>query len=752
MPRGSYKRYLHRYGDGVIPRSTHYKHLQQLRKTLENERSGISVEPADNILQTTTINVDESSSVCVDQNTTSTSSSSYNPNTNWSKDLHEKVNDNLWLYDDYNEQTREDEIWFDVEELPSVENSHGLLNNEPAEMPCDHSSNTSNDEDSYNQPLCNCTSITRGEALLMTLLLGVEESLTWKSITAILSLINTLFGRKVVLDSKFTLFKALQLNEKMISFHMYCNNCMYYLGVQNNADTKGLICENCGNPDEPSDIAYFITLNMMTQLKITLQDPEVQQALFEHFEKTENIEDNGAIKNITDGQIYKKLCKPNNPLCKSNNLTYTFNTDGCQKSKSSKISTWPIFAVINELPIKLQKKHMIMSGIWVNNKDPDMLLFLKPFVDEANELSDKGIKWTLRNKVIKSKFIPICSVVDSVARCKLLNMKQFNGFYGCTFCEHPTNSVDGSRRFCISTVIPKDRTDASIKKNMELAAESEYGTNVMGIWGPSALMNLKYFDIADGMSPDYMHAFLIGAVKQHTNILLTSFGKDYYVGNPNQLNAIDERLLNFKHPTCITRSSRTIKDREMWKANEWRSWLLFYCLICMKDILPSKYFNHLALLVEALSIMLSGKIKVEELRTAGDLLTRYVVLYQDYFGKAAMTYNIHLLLHVEKSVLNLGPLWYHSTFIFENENHFILKMQKSPTHLALQIARRFIFEKSVPALNRKLIKSNDFNIFCERNLTGRLKKIFQIDGCTLIGKGQDYQLTITEQKLFKAAK
>ncbi|XP_074103974.1 uncharacterized protein LOC141530648 [Cotesia typhae] len=165
MPRGSYKRYLHRYGDGVIPRSTHYKHLQQLRKTLENERSGISVEPADNILQTTTINVDESSSVCVDQNTTSTSSSSYNPNTNWSKDLHEKVNDNLWLYDDYNEQTREDEIWFDVEELPSVENSHGLLNNEPAEMPCDHSSNTSNDEDSYNQPLCNCTSITRGEAL-----------------------------------------------------------------------------------------------------------------------------------------------------------------------------------------------------------------------------------------------------------------------------------------------------------------------------------------------------------------------------------------------------------------------------------------------------------------------------------------------------------------------------------------------------------------------------------------------------------
>lgn len=575
----------------------------------------------------------------------------------------------------------------------------------------------------------------------MTLLLGVEESLTWKTITAILSLINTLFGKK-----------TLQLNEKIISYHLFCNDCMFYFGIQKNSNTEGLMCENCGDLDEPSNISFFITLDMETQLTAILLDPEVQQTLFEHFENKNNFVDNSIIQNITDGQVYKKLSEANGPLSENYNLTYTFNTDGCQKSKSSKISSWPIFAVINELPIKLQKKHMFMSGIWVNNKDPDMQLFLKPFVDKANKLSDKGIEWKLKDKVITSKFIPICAVVDSVARCKMLNMKQFNGLYGCTFCEHPTDSVDGSRKYCISTVIPRDRTDVSIKKNMELVAKNKYGTSIMGVLGPSALMNLNHFDIADGMSPDYMHAFLIGAVKQHTNIMLTSFGREYYVGNPDQLKVIDKRLLNFKHPTCITRSSRSIVDREMWKANEWRSWLLFYSLICLKGILPEKYLNHLALLAEALGIMLSGKIKAEELNTAGLLLIKYVVLYQEYFGEAAMTYNIHLLLHMEKSVLNLGPLWHHNTFIFENENHFILKMQKSPTHLALQIARRYMFEKSLSLLDKKLNKSNGFNIFCERYLTGRLKTTFKVNGCTLIGKGKNYELNKNEQELFKTAR
>ncbi|XP_053594486.1 uncharacterized protein LOC106693488 isoform X2 [Microplitis demolitor] len=581
----------------------------------------------------------------------------------------------------------------------------------------------------------------------MTLLLGVEHSLTWKTMTAILSMINTLFGKNVVPATKYKIFKTLQQNEEIITYHLFCDDCLFYVGARNNSNIKGIICENCGDMDQPPNISFFITLNMAAQLKTIFQDLEVQQILIKRFENAGKSSNKNTIENITDGKIYKKLSTENNPLSDSFNFSYTFNTDGCQASKSSKVSTWPIYAIINELPPKLQSKHMIISSIWVSKKEPNMQLFLKPFVMQANELADKGIEWKLGDRIITSKFVPVCAVVDSVARCKMLNMKQYNGTYGCTFCEHPTESVDGYRKYTISTNIPKDRTDESIKENMNLAGQSEFGRDVMGVWGPSPLMNLKYFDIANGMSPDYMHFILLGTVKQHTEIVLSSFDKEYYIGNPNQLQIINERLMSFKHPTCITRSPRHITEKEMWKATEWRSWLLFYSLICLKGILPEKYLNHLALLVEAMNILLSEKIDKKELRIAGFLLIRYVTFYQEYFGKGAMTYNIHLLLHMEKSVSNLGPLSCHNTFTFENENHFVLKMEKSPTHLPIQVARRYIFQKSLPSFESKLIKSNGFKTFCERNLTGRLKNTFKVNECTLIGRGKAYELNIMERAL-----
>ncbi|XP_014298679.2 uncharacterized protein LOC106693851 [Microplitis demolitor] len=387
-----------------------------------------------------------------------------------------------------------------------------------------------------------------------------------------------------------------------------------------------------------------------------------------------------------------------------------------------------------------------MTGLWVDKVEPDMNLFLKSFVDEANDLSNKGLKWKLGEQTITSKFVPLCACVDSVARCKMLNMKQYNGRYGCTFCEHPTETVNKCCKFTMLTKVPVKRTDKSIKDQMVLASENEYRQDVTGVWGPSQLMNLKYFDLVDGMSPDYLHSILLGTVKQHTELLLSSFGEEYYAGSPNQLEAINRILLTFKHPTSITRSPRDIIERNKWKASEWRSWLLFYSLLCLSQIIPHQYLDHLALLVEAVTILLEDKITIEMLQTADGLLIRYVSYYQEYFGSEHMTYNVHLLLHMVNSVANLGPLWAHNTFCFENENHFILKMKKSPSHVGLQIARRYFFQKSLPAFSERFKLSDAFHKFCDRNLTGRLKNIFKIDDCILIGNGKKYNLNDSEKK------
>ncbi|XP_018366001.1 PREDICTED: uncharacterized protein LOC108763135 [Trachymyrmex cornetzi] len=201
----------------------------------------------------------------------------------------------------------------------------------------------------------------------------------------------------------------------------------------------------------------------------------------------------------------------------------------------------------------------------------------QPFVNEANSLARNGVQWNLNNEIITSKVYPICCCVDSVARPCILNMIRFNGFYGCNFCEHPTEGVDGYRRYTMSTCVPPNRTDTSIRYLMQNALNDGIhpiinkgikGPSIKGIKNPSVLINLEKFDLVDGMVPNYMHSVLLGVTWQYTEIILTSRGEEYYVGSPNQLAVINQRLTSIQPPTCITRSPRTLEERKCWKASE----------------------------------------------------------------------------------------------------------------------------------------------------------------------------------------
>lgn len=222
----------------------------------------------------------------------------------------------------------------------------------------------------------------------------------------------------------------------------------------------------------------------------------------------------------------------------------------------------------------MRSRHMFLIGLWVHQKEPNMNTFLQPFVDEANFLANKGVKWELNGSVVTSKVYPICCV-DSVARSSMLNMTRFHGSYGCNFCEHPTEGVDRYRKYTISTYVPPDRTDESIRSAMIRSLNDDI--NVIknkGVKGTSVLMNLEGFDLSNGMVPDYMHSVLLGVTRQYTELILSSPEAEYYVGAPNQLAVINRQILLIHPPTCITRSPRTLQERRNWKASEWRSWLV----------------------------------------------------------------------------------------------------------------------------------------------------------------------------------
>ena len=93
-----------------------------------------------------------------------------------------------------------------------------------------------------------------------------------------------------------------------------------------------------------------------------------------------------------------------------------------------------------------------------------------------------GIK-TIRAKLLNGVF-------DLVAKAPVINMKRFNGKYGCSTCTHPGSHSHGCHVYLPNIEpIPTARTHASI---MLAAQEAEAkGVPVCGIKGTSVLASTK---------------------------------------------------------------------------------------------------------------------------------------------------------------------------------------------------------------------------------------------------------------------
>jgi len=191
-------------------------------------------------------------------------------------------------------------------------------------------------------------------------------------------------------------------------------------------------------------------------------------------------------------------------------------------------------------------------------------------------------------------------------------------------------------------------------------------------------MNLLYLDLIWGFVVDYMHAILLGVAQLHMEYLFDSTKKKCWIDMTENIslkdltNTIDIRLLSIQPPTRITRTPRSIANCCKWKASEWRSWLLFYCVPCLKGLLKEKYLAHLAMLSQATYILLQQSISRAELEEAHKLFLLYCYYFQKYFNPKHTVYNFHLLTHVCECVKNWGPLWTHNAFCYEGQKRHLL--------------------------------------------------------------------------------
>lgn len=199
------------------------------------------------------------------------------------------------------------------------------------------------------QPIYRGALITVGESMILILCILLYHNVTYSCLSDIISIINLhCLNDQLKKNSLFKFQKYFSLNKTEFEKHYYCNNCLRPL------ESADSICPSC--PSKRN--SYFITLPFIEQLKELYKRNEFYNDLQWRFNRP--VPQPEFISDIFDGSVYKNWMD-NGFLLNPNNITLSWYTDGIPVFKSAKISAWPLYLTINELPFQMRKKRKIPS-------------------------------------------------------------------------------------------------------------------------------------------------------------------------------------------------------------------------------------------------------------------------------------------------------------------------------------------------------------------------------------------------------
>ena len=369
-------------------------------------------------------------------------------------------------------------------------------------------------------------------------------------------------------------------------------------------------------------------------------------------------------------------------------LAFSLNTDGVPLFKSSSVSIWPVYLVVNNLPpdIRVNSENVILCALWCGPQKPPCHPLLKPLMEFFKTLTTVGIslQTPVGMKTFRGKLL--LGVFDLPAKAAVLNVKQFNGTYGCSTCFHLGAQVQRSH------VYPPQKHSLRNHHTMVKHAQQATDSNsiVFGVKGPSVLSSA--LDLVKGVPCDYMHAVLEGITRWLLRAWFTSPYHNECFSLRSSLSHIDQQLVKQRPPHEFSRPPRAISTHmSYWKASELRSWLLYYSLPLLLHRLPSLYIHHFALLVCAIHILLKDSITYAALSVAEEMITDFLKLLPELYGEKSCTANSHALSHIAMFVRLWGPLWTHSAFGFESKNSHI----KNMIHGKSSVVDQLVFSSDV---------------------------------------------------------
>lgn len=138
---------------------------------------------------------------------------------------------------------------------------------------------------------------------------------------------------------------------------------------------------------------------------------------------------------------------------------------------------------------------------------------------------------------------------------------------------------------------------------------------------------------------------------------------------------------------------RSLEQRKIYKANEFRNWLLYYAVPCLRGILPLIFLKHFGLLSNSIYLLLKTTISEEDINISEQNINEFVKRYEEYYGSINMTYNMHLLLHLPQCVRENGPLWSYSNFHFETNNGVFKNFVRGTSDVMHQTVAKYLYSQ-----------------------------------------------------------
>ena len=570
-----------------------------------------------------------------------------------------------------------------------------------------------------NQPLYPDSHVSVGAFMLLIALFITKHNLVSDAVQQLLNIFAYILPPENKVCSTVYAYKMYFKDLKNpLRYHYFCPHCLGCV-----ADKTSVECSYnfCRKSFRGVKLPYFLEIPVTEQIKSFFLQRGFFSSIQGRFKKVKHVK---TYEDIYDGELYTNLFGNNGPLSKPENISFGLNTDGAPVFKSSNVSIWPLMMTINELDLKqrMKSENMLLAGLWFGNQKPAMCTFLKPLVETMKEFG-KGIECTSpeRGTFTCHAFL-ISATADLPARALLCNSVQYNGSFGCWKCLQKGETAARGRGH--THIFPFQRNDPKgpLRKTENVLGNAQsvidsgrVNYSVNGIKGPSWLSFCPKFDLVNGVAIDYMHGVLLGVQK----LLLRLWFTKEFASKPfsffSKLSIVDSRLLKIRPTLDITRIPRSIeKELKYWKASEFQNFLLFYALPVLRDILDRERFLHYALFIQAIFTLLKSGSGKSDLEKADKMLLHFCDKFQTLYDRSFITLNIHQLVHLVDNVRQLGPLYAHSCFPFEDKNGLLLKMIRGTQNIDQQIVTGISFIQKLPELKLSCVeKGSKMDFLCD---------------------------------------